>query len=99
MVQAIRWLENDSVEESEQPKGNLVAHADFNVVIHHITVRQVLDLLELLAFPTDFKDENRQKPCQPVGQRSLATPASLRQSFELRIFIYYFLQRFNNSIY
>ena len=44
-----------SIQEAEEPERDLVADADFDRVVHDVTVWNVLDLLEGLAFAADFE--------------------------------------------
>ena len=44
-----------SIQEAEEPEGNLVAEADFDVVVGDVALRNVLDLVEGLALASDFE--------------------------------------------
>jgi len=59
----------ESVEKTEQPKGNFVSEAGFDIIGGDITVFDTLDLVVGFGLAADFKGISRLYPeVPPIGQ-------------------------------
>lgn len=56
-MEKVLFLLAKSIQEAEEPEGNFAAKSDFDVTLYDKTVRNVLYLIEVLAFAADFKEK------------------------------------------